>query len=76
MDENKDVVVSNIDKRMAPWAKELVVQSLVYESGMQLARLRIREGRRFTIIDLDADTISWLEDAFRRALAPSQPTAD
>ena len=70
MDENKDVVVTDIEKRMAPWGKELLVQSLSYDSGMRLARLRIRESRRFTIIDLDQATIDWLQDAFQRALKP------
>lgn len=43
-----------------PWGKEMVVQEVAYDSGLKLLRLRIREGRRFTIVDLDARAIARL----------------
>ena len=79
MDETIKADVKDIEKVNAPWGKELLVQSLSFESGMRMARLRIREGRRFTVVDLDDATIAWLERTLRRAVAGedhTQPTAD
>jgi hypothetical protein len=80
MDESGNGAVADIEKSMAPWGKELLVQTLVFESGMRLARLRIREGRRFTVVDLDAATVDWLNATLRRALAatdvPLHPATD
>ncbi|MEE8392915.1 MAG: hypothetical protein V3R66_01120 [Rhodospirillales bacterium] len=42
----------------APWGKQVLIQEVGYGDGMTLLRIRIREGRRFTIIDVDADTAS------------------
>ena len=38
----------------------MLVQEVVYDTGLRLLRLRIREGRRFTIVDLDARAIARL----------------
>ncbi len=65
MDETEDAVVETIGRHTAPWGRELVVQSVTYASGLRLARLRIRKGRRFTIVDLDAAAIGWLNDTLR-----------
>jgi hypothetical protein len=43
-----------------PWGKEMVVQEVAFDSGLKLLRLRIREGKRFTIVDLDARAITRL----------------
>ncbi len=40
----------------APYGRGVVLEDVVHESGMRMMRVRIREGRRFTIMDLDADT--------------------
>jgi len=42
-----------------PWgAQEFQLQQLAFRGGgARLMRLRIREGRRFTVIDLDAATV-------------------
>lgn len=73
-DETGLATVTEIGRCTAPWGRELVVQSLAYDSGLLVARLRIREGRRFTTLDLDAAGASWLTAAVRRAL--DQATAD
>ena len=45
----------------APWSREIMAQRVDHESGLQILRLRIKEGRsRFTIIDLDAPTVEAL----------------
>jgi len=35
-----------------PWNKNISVQEISYEGGMTMLRLRIREGRRFTDLEL------------------------
>ncbi len=69
-DETGHGTLTEIARLDAPWGKELVVQTVHFDSGLALARLRIREGRRFTLIDLDRATADWLAAALDRALAP------
>jgi hypothetical protein len=40
----------------APFGREIRLESVDYESGLRLLRLRIREGRRFTVMDIDEET--------------------
>jgi hypothetical protein len=70
MEETGDAEVADIGRTDAPWGKDLLVQTIQYRSGMRIARLRIREGRRFTVLDLDETTARWLTDALGRALSP------
>ena len=51
-----DVTVSDLDEIEAPWGKKIRMQNLRFEEGMSLLRLRIREGRRITDLELDPDT--------------------
>ena len=37
----------------APYGREIRMEEVRYESGMRLMRLTIREGRRFTILEID-----------------------
>jgi len=50
--------VTPVDRFDAPYGREVVVQDVLHQSGMRMLRIRIREGRRFTIIDIDAATAS------------------
>jgi Family of unknown function (DUF6967) len=70
MEETGDAEVADIGRTDAPWGKDLLVQTIQYRSGMRIARLRIREGRRFTVLDLDEATARWLTDALGKALSP------
>ena len=73
-DETGTAEMTEVGCCTAPWGRELVVQALAYDSGLRLARLRIREGGRFTTLDLDIATVSWLASALRQALG--QATAE
>lgn len=42
----------------APYGKELKLQTVTFEGGLELFRIRIKEGKRFTMLDLDPDTAS------------------
>lgn len=49
--------VTRLDQFPAPFNKSVEIQEVEYESGgLPMLRLRIREGNRFTIMDLDWDT--------------------
>ncbi len=48
--------VTSVAKLAAPYGKELELQQVQYDNGFTMLRLRIREGRRFTIVDLDPGT--------------------
>jgi hypothetical protein len=37
----------------APYGREIRLDAMAYESGMKLIRITIREGGRYTILELD-----------------------
>ncbi len=54
--------LEQLDKFEAPYGREIKVTAVDHESGMKMLRLNIREGRRFTIFDIDARTARhWAE---------------
>lgn len=55
--------VTEIGRIEAPFRREIVLQNVAHESGMQLLRVRIREGNRFTILDIDVETAERLAGA-------------
>ncbi len=48
--------VTDIEEFEAPWNKNVTLQNVVYEGGMALVRLRIKEGSRFTDLELAPET--------------------
>ena len=50
--------IISLDKFILPIGKQAIeLQQIVYESGgMPLLRVRIREGSRFTVFDIDPDS--------------------
>lgn len=48
--------VTPLERFAAPYGREVELLDVLYESGMRLLRVRIREGNRFTILELDAST--------------------
>lgn len=48
--------VTRLERFQAPYGREVELHEVLYENGMKVLRLRIREGNRFTIMDLDPDT--------------------
>ncbi len=51
-----DEKVQELAQLEAPFGREITLQDVVHESGLRMMRVRIREGRRFTILDIDAPT--------------------
>ena len=52
--------LTTLDKFTAPiWGQEIELQQVEYQAGgTPMLRLRIREKKRFTIFDIDAQTAS------------------
>jgi hypothetical protein len=40
----------------APYGREIRLEDLAYESELRLLRLRLREDRRHTVLDIDPET--------------------
>jgi len=53
-----DSTVTRLDKITAPYGKEVTLENVVYENGMRVLRVHIREGNRFTVMDIDEITAS------------------
>ena len=73
-----DPNVDDITTLAAPYRREVLLQDVRHESGMRLLRIRIREGRRFTIMDVDGATatawgnamLAWAKAAGDAAVVP------
>jgi len=54
-------VVNTLDEFAAPYGRKITMESVDHESGLRMLRIRIREGSRFTTMDIDEDTAShWI----------------
>ena len=51
-----EVSAEPIDTFRAPYGKEVKIEEVVYDHGFRMLRMRIREARRFTVVDLDPVT--------------------
>ena len=49
-------ILGDLDTFDAPWGKKIVLQKVEYEGGLVLLRVRIKEGSRFTLLDLDGES--------------------
>jgi hypothetical protein len=64
------LTVTDLETIEAPWNKQVFVQEVTYEGGFKMIRLRIKEGKRFTDLELDGATAgrlaaslqSWSDD--------------
>ena len=69
-----DETITSLDDFDAPYGRRVELQDVLHESGLHMLRVRIREGSRFTIMDLDGETASrwgaamarWAEGDSRR----------
>ncbi len=50
--------VTDLDKFKAPYGREVKLENVAYENGMRVLRIHIREGNRFTVMDIDENTAS------------------
>jgi len=68
-----DEVITPIGEMELPFGRRATLKNVQFETGLNMLRLTLREGRRFTIIDLDALSAGKLGDLMVRW---SQVTAD
>lgn len=53
-------VVTELGKIDAPYGRKILLENVDHASGMSLLRLRIREGVRFTVLEIDEETaLQW-----------------
>jgi len=48
--------VAEIEQFHAPYGREIRLHDVSYETGLKLLRITIKEGRRITVIEIDAET--------------------
>lgn len=48
--------VKKLDDIAAPYGRKVILEDVEHESGLRMLRIRIREGGRFTILDVDEET--------------------
>ncbi len=48
--------VTALDSFAAPWNREVTLQDVRHDSGLRMLRIRIKEGARFTVMDIDEET--------------------
>ena len=53
-----DATVTELEKITAPYGREIKLENVAFENGMRVLRIHIREGNRFTVMDIDANTAS------------------
>lgn len=60
---------------LAPYGKEVKLENVTYENDMRVLRIHIREGKRFTVMDIDEKTASnWA--GVMRAWADAKPQTE
>ena len=52
--------ITDLTEIQAPWNKLIEVQETTWEGGFKMVRLRIREGKRITDLELDTETATTL----------------
>ncbi len=55
-----DETITNIGELDLPFGRRAGLKNVEFDSGMNMLRLTLREGRRFTILDLDAQSAAKL----------------
>ena len=51
-----DFKATDVERFNAPYGKEVAIEEVDYENGFKMLRMRIREAKRFTTVDLDPVT--------------------
>ena len=65
-----DSVKTPLKTISAPYGRQIRLEDVAYESGMKLLRVTIREGGRYTILEIDAATaVDWGEEMRKWAQA-------
>ncbi len=49
-------IITKLTEIDAPYGRKIALESVEHFSDMRMLRIRIREGSRFTVLDIDKDT--------------------
>ena len=60
MTDNPNEIIRNRSEFDLPFGRNINIKTIEYESGLHMLRLTIREGRRFTILDIDKNSAKLL----------------
>ena len=60
-----DSVKTRIAEIEAPFGRKLRLDDVAYDSGLEMLRVTIREGSRYTILEIDAATADAWAEAMR-----------
>lgn len=70
-----DSVKTRLAEIAAPYGRRIWMDNVAYESGLEMLRVTIREGARYTILEIDPQTAeAWaqaMSDWARTRRAPS-----
>ncbi len=61
---------------VAPFGREVRLDEVRFESGMRLLRVTVREGKRITQLDIDANTASAWADVMKQWAARQAERGD
>jgi len=61
-----DETITDIAELELPFRRQANLKNVEFDSGLNMLRLTLREGRRFTVIDLDADSAEKLGNLMAR----------
>ena len=51
-----DSTTTTLDKFLAPYGREVTLENVDYDNDTRVLRIRIREGNRFTVMDINSET--------------------
>lgn len=68
--------MDQIEVLNAPWNKELTVSEATYEGGFKMLHVRIKEGKRFTDLELDHLTAGHLAQLIGNWAKANTPEAE
>ena len=69
-----DSVKTPLGEIEAPYGRRIRFDDVAYESGLKMLRLTVREGARYTVLEIDAATASlWAEKLMAWAASDARP---
>ena len=69
-----DSVKTPLKTITAPYGRQIRLDNVAYESGLRLLRVTIREGARYTILEIDAATaLDWGDEMRKWAAQGAAP---
>lgn len=56
--------IKDLGEIEAPYGKLITFKDVTFDNGFKFMRIRIKEGKRFTDMDLDKDTVKLIQAQF------------